>query len=423
MLLYLESIIAYTSLLGLLLPLVILYFNKGYRTANRYLAAFLFFASLYVLENFYFFYGVSLNKIAFFTCVHAFFYLIGPFAFLYVRSILRDNSKLSKTDYLHFTLFVLSFIGYIPYFFSSWEYKLNVAHNLQGENWDISPFHLNAIFLHEADQVLNVLHTYFYSISLWYLLQHHKKKTDNPIIHKSQYKLIHNWLRLFASILTIITINFTLAMAGVWLYDEKSLFLERTGIVLFFASLVYIGMNMVILFFPHIMYGLPLDLKLNAKDLQTAEDSEINFPAIEEPPVLLKEESLSQLDKIEPQLFTLEYRNAIETSLESFKDRKAFLSVDFKLIQISKESGIPAHHLTYFFNDIIKISFSDWRNNLRVEEAKDLFRLGEADNITFKGISLQCGFASQNTFIRAFKNVTGTTPRNYLKSLPKNAPF
>jgi AraC-like DNA-binding protein len=73
--------------------------------------------------------------------------------------------------------------------------------------------------------------------------------------------------------------------------------------------------------------------------------------------------------------------------------------------------------LTYFFNDIKQVSFSDWRNSLRIEEAKNLFRLGEVNNITLKAVSLQCGFASQNTFIRAFKNATGTTPSNYLKSL------
>ena len=41
---------------------------------------------------------------------------------------------------------------------------------------------------------------------------------------------------------------------------------------------------------------------------------------------------------------------------------------------------------------------------------------GEASNITLQAISLKCGFASQNTFIRAFKNATGTTPSTYLKS-------
>jgi hypothetical protein len=112
----LDSVIAYICLTGLFLPLVIFYFNKGYLSANRYLAGFLFFSALYLLENFYFFYGKSLAIIAFFTTTHAFFYLIGPFAFFYVRSILRDNSKLSKTDYLHLVLFVVSFIGYFPYF-------------------------------------------------------------------------------------------------------------------------------------------------------------------------------------------------------------------------------------------------------------------------------------------------------------------
>lgn len=411
-----ESTIAYTSLLGLLLPLVLLYFNKGYRTANRYLAAFLFVASLYVLENFYFFYGKSLNKIAFFTCVHAFFYLIGPFAFLYVRSILRDNSKVSKVDYLHFTLFTLSFIGYIPYFFSSWDYKLNVAQNLQGENWDISPFHLNVIFLHEVDQVLNVLHTYFYSIALWYLLWHYKNVRNSAVFNTKQYKLIRNWLIIFASILTIITINFTVAMANVWLYDDKSIFLERASVALLFASMVYIGMNMVILFFPHIMYGLPVDLKFESRGSGIIQIAEPNFPAIEEPPVLLQEENLSQLDKIEPQLFTLVYRNFIETLLDSFKDRKAFLSVDFKLIQISNEFDIPVHHLTYYFNDIKQVSFSEWRNSLRIKHAMKLIDQGETSDFTLQSIAQQSGFNSQSTFIRSFKNVTGNTPSNYLKS-------
>lgn len=413
---HLDSTIAFSCLLGLFLPLVLLYFNKGYLTANRYLASFLFLASLYVLENFYFFYGKSLNIIAFFTCVHAFFYLIGPFAFFYMRSILRDNSKLKKTDYLHFVLFVLSFIGYTPYFFSSWDYKLMVAQNLYSENWNIAPFHLNNIFPHKIDQVFNVLHTYFYSIALWYLLWHYKKPANQSAINTKQYKLIKSWLIIFASILTIITINFTVAMANIWLYDDKSIFLNRASGALLFASFVYVGMNMVILFFPHIMYGLPIDLKFESKGSETkiAKTNPSTFVATE---ISIQVPPQIQIEKNELQLFTPEYRKIIEASLQSFQERKMFLNADFRLNQISKESGIPAHHLTYFFNYIIKISFSDWRNNLRIEKAKDLIYQGETNRFTLQAISLKCGFASQNTFIRSFKNVTGTTPSNYLKSL------
>lgn len=409
-----ESTIAHTSLLGLFLPLVLLYFNKGYRTANRYLAAFLFFSALYLLENFYFFYGESLTLIAFFTTTHAFIYLIGPFAFFYLRSILKDNNKLSKTDYLHFAIFVISLIGYTPYFFTNWDYKLLIAQNMLGENWDISQFHINKIFVHEVDQVLNVLHTYFYSISLWYLLWYYKKPANRSIIHTKQYKLIHNWLLTFASIFTLIAINFTVAMAGIWLYDEKSLFLEHTGIALLFASLIYIGMNMVILFFPHIMYGLPLDLILKeASRIIKPSQSDDSFIQVGND--LIKESLVMPISKSEPQLFTDEYIVFIEEYLKREVDKKSYLNPVFKLIQISIESGIPAHHLTYFFNDIKKISFSDWRNSLRIIEAKILIRQGENENFTLQSISLRCGFSSQNTFIRAFKNATGTTPSVFSK--------
>ncbi len=399
------------------MPLVLLYYNRGYLTANRYLAGFMFFASLYVLENFYFFYGESLVMVIIFTMVHSFFYLIGPLAFFYMRSILRDNSHLSREDYLHFALFAISFIGYVPYFFSSWDFKVMVGENLQSENWDITSFRLNTFLYHELDQVLNVLHTYFYSISLWYLLWKYKRHSNQSIIHSKQYKLIHNWLLVFASILTIITINFTVAMAGVWLYDEKSLFLERTGIALLFASLVYIGMNMVILFFPHILYGLPVGLKLSPMGIRSAGFSGADHESPTEREAPGEEDSSFEIEKNELQLFTREYKETLEAALENFEDRKVFLNSEFRLVQVSVESCIPVHHLTYYFNDIKNISFSDWRNNLRIAYALELLRQGEASNLTLEAISTKCGFASQSTFIRAFKNVTGTTPSGYLKTI------
>lgn len=95
---------------------------------------------------------------AFFTNTHAFYYLIGPSAFFYVRGTLRDNARFSKLDLLHFLPFVLFFLGYIPYLFSSWQYKLLVAENIQSENWNVARFHLNLIISHKADQGLTVFH-------------------------------------------------------------------------------------------------------------------------------------------------------------------------------------------------------------------------------------------------------------------------
>jgi AraC-like DNA-binding protein len=201
-------------------------------------------------------------------------------------------------------------------------------------------------------------------------------------------------------------------MAGIWLYDEKSLFLERTGIALLFASLVYIGMNMIILFYPHIMYGLPLEFKLDSptkgstqlkNSISTSNDS-------------LEDYTQNQLVKNELLLFTPQYIAVVESLLESSKVKRMYLNADFMLVQISKESGIPAHHLTYYFNDIKQVSFSEWRNSLRIKYAMELIDKGETNAFTLQSVAQQSGFSSQSTFIRAFKNVTGTTPSNYSKS-------
>ncbi len=407
------------------LPFVILFYNKGYLSANRYLAGYLFFAALYLLENFSFFYGKSLSGIAFFTTTHAFFYLIGPFSYFYVRSILTDNSKISKYDFLHYALFAISFLGYVPYFFSSWEYKLTVAQNLFSENWNIAPFHLNSIIPHKVDQGLNVLQTYFYAISLWYLLWHHKKVANNPIIHNNQFKLIRTWLLIFICLITVITVNFTVAMGSIWIFDDKSVFLNRASFALLFAAMIYVGLNMMVMFFPNIMYGLPLEVQYEPINVGSPfNEIVVQEKSIETPVSIPVEENysmardvISNEKKKELELFSPDYQDNIETLLKDCIVGKLYLQVDCSLLQISDKLKIPAHHLTYYFNNIKKESFSDWRNRLRVDEAIRIMNQDISSQLTLEAIGLKVGFKSNSTFIRSFKKNTEKTPSEYLGSI------
>ncbi|MEI8075849.1 MAG: AraC family transcriptional regulator, partial [Bacteroidota bacterium] len=172
------------------------------------------------------------------------------------------------------------------------------------------------------------------------------------------------------------------------------------------------------MFFPHIMYGLPMNLIIKDRDSGL---KNINEPTphlyFKEAALFIQEEDGSkQVIKAELQLFTTEYIKTIEVALQYEIDRQAFLRPDFKLLQISTDSGVPAHHLTYFFNDIKQVSFTDWRNELRIAHAIKLMGKGHAQIFTMQNISLKCGFVSQNTFNRAFKIVTSFTPTEYLKN-------
>lgn len=400
--------------------MLILFYNRGFKSINRYLAGFLFFSSLYLLESFTFFFSTSKSLVAFFTNTHAFFYLIGPFSFFYVRGMLRDDSHLDKKDWLHFLPFALFFIGHFPYLFSSWNYKLLVAENIQSENWDMAKFHLNVIIPHKVDQALNVLQIYFYSASLWYLIWKYKRNATSRIYKVPQFKLIRNWLFIFTLIITIITLNFTVAMANMWLYDDKSVFLHKASGALLFASIVYVIMNMIVMVFPHIMYGLPIDVKesLFANHFQEAQMIKDELPVdlkTEIPKVIEQANSIEKKDL--PLLFSADYVDKIILAINDIIKNENYLEADFKLSNIASISGLPPHHLTYYFNAIINVTFSDWRNKLRIEYALQLLKDGQSNHLTLEAISTKIGFSSQSTFIRAFKLQTGKTPSEYIKGL------
>jgi AraC-like DNA-binding protein len=410
-----NDIIAYICLTGLVLPIVILYINKGYLSTNRYLAGFLFFASLYLLENYHYFYGQNKFWVTIFTNTHAFFYLIGPFAYFYVRGILTDQSKLHGADYLHFALFGISFIGYLPYiFFSDWAYKGLISENIMSNDWDMAPFRINKIIPHKLDQLLNILHTYFYCISLWYLVWRHKKQKNSFLKKTNQFNLITRWVVLFVTVFTIITINFTLAMAYMWKYDNKDVFLQLANGSLFFASCVYIFINTSVLFFPHILYGLPMEL-IPIPSRPDAKTSDENLNTIGTVRTLESDISNKGLEfNASLKLFTNEYVNIIERALKTCIESEKYLMQDFKLATISLQSGIPPHHLTYYFNCTLGASFSDWRNNLRIGHSVNLIEADKNKLYTLQAIGELSGFSSYSTFIRAFKNATGCTPGEYV---------
>ena len=410
-----RHLIPYICLLGLFLPMVLFFYNKGFKSANRFLAGFLFFASLYLLESFTFFYVDSKAIVAFFTNTHGLYYLIGPFAFLYVRSTLKDNSRLTKIDVLHFIPFFTFFIGFLPYMVSPWSYKLMIAENILSENWDMQQFHLNWIIPHKVDQLLNVIQIYFYSIALWFLIWKYKRKSGVKVMAEAQYALVKRWLFVFTAFISVITLNFTYAMVNMWVYDDKSIFLEKASMALFFASVIYVLMNMTVMFFPHILYGLPFEFKKQDEVVDDSFDMEDELSISEETETVQADPPEKHIAAGAPQLFSDEYIEKISDVLEKIIKQGLFLKPDFLMLSITETEGLPVHHLSYYFNSILKTSFTEWRNNLRIQYAKKLMEQGSNTSFTLSGIADKCGYNTPSTFIRAFKQYTGKTPREYMK--------
>jgi AraC-like DNA-binding protein len=99
------------------------------------------------------------------------------------------------------------------------------------------------------------------------------------------------------------------------------------------------------------------------------------------------------------------------------KDFRPYLQHDFNMAKLSVMVNIPVHHLAYYFREVKKISFTDFRNRWRVDHAKKLICEGKSKDLTLEAIGILSGFSSRNTFLNAFKKAEGISPSAYLSQI------
>jgi YesN/AraC family two-component response regulator len=165
-----------------------------------------------------------------------------------------------------------------------------------------------------------------------------------------------------------------------------------------------IGLLITPFFFPGILYGLPVS-PTPTPSLETA-GNELSF-------------STSDLKK-NAHTFELDYIvTIIQKMATCMQEQQPYLQNDFNLTHFSVLIDIPAHHLVYFFREVKKQSFNEYRNECRVNHAKMLILEGKADHLTLEAIGSISGFATRNTFFTAFKKVEGISPSAFVAQMGK----
>lgn len=94
-------------------------------------------------------------------------------------------------------------------------------------------------------------------------------------------------------------------------------------------------------------------------------------------------------------------------------DKKIFLQPDLTLPKLAAMVGCSVNHLSQAVNSGFHMSFFDFLNSYRIEEAKLMLRQrdGRADSIL--DVSFAVGFNSNSAFYAAFKKSTGQTPAQF----------
>ena len=99
------------------------------------------------------------------------------------------------------------------------------------------------------------------------------------------------------------------------------------------------------------------------------------------------------------------------------KDQKPFLDPALNLARLSDQLDVTPEYLSKILNTHLNRSFFDFVNRYRTDEFKQRCQEGSSGKLTLMGMAYECGFNSKATFNRVFKNLTGVTPGEYVRSV------
>lgn len=95
------------------------------------------------------------------------------------------------------------------------------------------------------------------------------------------------------------------------------------------------------------------------------------------------------------------------------KTEKLYVESELKLETLAAKLGITKHALSQVINQTFEVSFFEYINLHRIQEAKKLLSAKEKAHLTIIEIAYEVGYNTKNTFNSAFLRIVGMTPSEF----------
>jgi hypothetical protein len=275
------------------------------------------------------------------------YFLVGPFLFFHVRSVLTDCYEISRKDAWHFIPAFLVLLNIFPHLMLSSQEKLELARSIQNDLGLVTSLEVNWLLSYVTVVMVRPVFTMLYAVAGAYMLHSFSRTrtfTSPGPLPSSQVSSTFNWLLFFCGAVFILALG-NLLMGYFFIFYPN---LRPLNITILLQALVVFAIPVSLLFFPQVLYGIPVPAYFS---------SEAN-PGPQE-------------KRKEPEAQMSFDRLAIQVR-EVMEREKPFLQTDFTLDDLARLMKVPKHHLYYCLNEVMKVKFVDLRTELRVAHAKEL---------------------------------------------------
>jgi len=336
--------------------------------ANVWLALLLISVSIFIFEFFLIrnniAYWSNNKQLIFINSATAF--LISPFLFLFVKSILGKSTK-PWAVVGHMLLFLITALNFSPVLMSLLERLIS------NKIYSTEPF-INISGLYYMGSML--IQTFIYLMLITKLL---RKETKNIKKTQSSADMVFVfWLmkivKSFGYATIVLFLSFLFIFFIRFVESIEFIIVSSIAIVIYIVGYNYVNMPVLI---------------------KKPENN--NYK--EKKPV-------SNYEKMNKDALNL--KNLIETE-------KPYLKDDLRLAELSEILSLPTNYVSELINTYLNTNFFDFINSYRIEEIKQKLLDPQYQHFSILGIAMECGFNNKTSFNRVFKKLTGETPTSYIK--------
>ena len=315
-------------------------------------------------------------------------FLIPPFAYIYIRSVLKDEQKFTAKDYLHFIPAFFVFVNYIPVYFMPALQKQELLQNIL-KDFSLSYLtgngYIGEKYLFFARMAQSIVYLFFQ----WKLVVGYKKELllDKYEGHTNE---VMKWLKtfnwLFSSSILGYIILFIIVSSDPSLAKSEQIMLIP-GYILSFS---FLGLSTYLLVHPQVLFGLPYakSESRSVHDLHIIKNDTVVVPK--------------------------EYDEEIFQLKKYFEEQHPYLNNDLNINEVAVALDIPAREVSFIINQHFNQRFTDFVNMYRIKYVNQKIKTGYLNKFTVESLSKEAGFSSKSTFNVAFKKVNLCTPSEYI---------
>lgn len=371
------------GLLGLITTTIVFIQHKSNRAINLYLILLFCLISIrFLLETIFYFYKNLIPNFSYFP----FFIIIIPLFHLYIKNIIANTKQYRLKELWHFVFpLVLSFGNLLNnYYYFLGKYSVVI---------------LNIIFV--------VYAIIYLAIDFLFLKKNVWNRNSKIQIIDVQNNLLRKWTLFLFVIYIAISIRLIMTL----FFDLLNSSFSAGKNQLWISGILWIIIFVKILITPEILFGY------NALYKKINEQKKLDLSLNEIWVLIEKTNFKNQQDEIlKVKIYDDLIKNLKNIERLAFEE-KSFRKAKTSATEFAKKLEIPKSHLNFIFKYHCKITFTEFKNIIKIYDALQLIESGFLKINTLDALAIKVGFSSYNPFFTSFKDVTGSTPQAYNKQI------